>query len=103
MDTPAKKIYKKRLKYSIVAYLSEVKADTPCSDCKKHYHYAVMDFDHVRGVKKTDLARAKTWRQVFEEIPKCEIVCSNCHRLRTFTRRIWKQIKEDGPDLTLKI
>ncbi len=103
MEPQSKKNYKKRLKTAIVAYLSQVKADTPCSDCKKHHHYAVMDFDHARGVKRTELARADTWKQVFEEIPKCDIVCSNCHRLRTFKRRIFARIEKEGPDLTLQI
>ena len=102
MVCQSRKNYKKRVKSAILAYLSQVKADTSCADCKKHYHYAVMDFDHARGVKRIDLSKTSTWKQVFEELPKCDVVCSNCHRLRTFNRRIFAKIREEGPDLTLQ-
>jgi hypothetical protein len=26
-------------------------------------------------------------RRILQEVPKCDIVCSNCHRHRTFVRR----------------
>lgn len=49
-----------------------------------------MDFDHVWGEKKFNLSSAATGRHkiriIEEEIAKCDIVCANCHRVRTFTR-----------------
>ena len=60
----------------------------PCKDCGKRYPYYVMDFDHVEGVKSfnlgTVLARQCGASKVIEEIVKCDIVCSNCHRERTY-------------------
>ena len=62
----------------------------PCMDCKKQYPYYVMDFDHVRGEKKFNLSIAGRWlpniQTIIDEIKKCDIVCSNCHRERTFNR-----------------
>lgn len=69
--------------------ISEIKANTPCADCKGFFHPFVMDFDHVRGEKLGDvsrLARSSTSEAVDAEIQKCELVCSNCHRLRTWNR-----------------
>lgn len=62
----------------------------PCQDCKKEFPYFVMDFDHVRGTKNGNIADYPTRKvsiiTLMTEIDKCEIVCSNCHRLRTFKR-----------------
>ena len=59
-------------------------------DCNVTYPSYVMDFDHVRGEKKFLLARGhqKTgFNQVIAEMAKCDVVCSNCHRIRTHGRR----------------
>lgn len=64
---------------------------TPCCDCTKSYPYYVMDFDHVRETKTFNLSEAASkWRAidtVEREIAKCDVVCANCHRERTFNRR----------------
>ena len=61
----------------------------PCSDCGIQYPPCVMDFDHLHD-KKFELGAAN-WSRKFEailiEAAKCEVVCSNCHRLRTDQRR----------------
>ena len=58
----------------------------PCADCGRSYPYYVMDFDHVKGSKVCGVARLVTTRNkgaVLREIDKCEVVCANCHRMRT--------------------
>jgi hypothetical protein len=52
-----------------------------------------MDFDHVRGEKVAEITKIinhissrKDLLLLKEEIAKCEVVCSNCHRLRTISR-----------------
>ncbi len=59
--------------------------DVPCSDCGIRYPYYVMDLDHVRGKKLLGLSQMKNYseKMIREEISKCEVVCSNCHRERT--------------------
>ena len=63
----------------------------PCTDCGKKYIPYVMDFDHVRGIKTSDIAklvnRNCSLERLREEIAKCELVCANCHRIRTYRRR----------------
>lgn len=62
----------------------------PCVDCGITYHPCVMDFDHLFD-KKFQLSNARANKlsknKILEEIKKCELVCSNCHRLRTHNRR----------------
>jgi len=48
-----------------------------------------MDFDHVRGAKRFHLSESehKSKRLIKEEIRKCDLVCANCHRIRTHERQ----------------
>jgi hypothetical protein len=59
-----------------------------CMDCHQNYPPYVMDFDHVRGAKLFNLGRAMglgvSIEAVQEEIEKCDVVCANCHRERTY-------------------
>lgn len=62
----------------------------PCADCEVSYPYYVMDFDHL-GEKKVLLAKVHSqgWSEerILEEVSKCDLVCSNCHRERTHKRK----------------
>lgn len=74
------------------AFISEHKK-RPCADCGVSYPPYVMDFDHVRGVKKFALGTngaSRSMNRIIEEIAKCDVICSNCHRERT-QRRLAEQ------------
>lgn len=47
--------------------------------------------DHVRGDKVGNVSwlmnRSQGRDKVLAEIAKCDLVCANCHRIRTFERR----------------
>jgi hypothetical protein len=60
----------------------------PCLDCGGLFPPWVMDFDHVRGIKLFNVSRGTrlTEKVMLTEASKCEIVCSNCHRDRTYKR-----------------
>ena len=60
----------------------------PCVDCGKCFHPCAMDFDHVRDNKATDVSRLmdRNRKVILDEIAKCDLVCANCHRLRTYIR-----------------
>ncbi len=62
----------------------------PCVDCKKSYPPYVMDFDHRRDKKLSEIGRAIAnqwpWDEILAEIAKCDLVCANCHRIRTFSK-----------------
>jgi hypothetical protein len=61
-----------------------------CADCGWNEWPRGLDWDHVRGTKVTTvaimIARIGPWSSVLAEMAKCEVVCANCHRLRTKLR-----------------
>jgi hypothetical protein len=90
------KISIKKQKEHLAQYLKDLKEKDPCMDCKISYPYYMMDFDHVRGTKHANVAElinTLSKKRLDEEIAKCEIVCSNCHRARTYLRKIGKKTK----------
>jgi 5-methylcytosine-specific restriction endonuclease McrA len=64
----------------------------PCADCRRRFPPCAMDFDHRDPATKLYtvtqmIGRAGTQR-ILDEAAKCDIVCANCHRLRTFDMRM---------------
>lgn len=80
---------KKKNQLLLKGYANMVKSK-PCSDCGVEYPAYVMDFDHVGGTKDDDIStlirRNVSIKRLMKEIDKCEVVCSNCHRVRTYKR-----------------
>jgi hypothetical protein len=62
--------------------------DKPCHDCKQTYPVVVMEFDHARGEKVTTVSSMTSYpiAAVLAEIAKCDVVCANCHKLRSHAR-----------------
>ena len=61
----------------------------PCRDCGNTFPACAMQFDHVRGEKVANVAHLRNWEnvpKVIDEIAKCEVVCANCHAIRTCKR-----------------
>lgn len=79
--------------------VSALKEASPCTDCGKFYPHYVMDYDHLGEIAKVDnvssLIRNTASRPlVMAEIAKCELVCSNCHRIRTHERILARGLDE---------
>lgn len=69
-------------------FIQETKS-VPCADCGVQHPPYVMEFDHVGDDKLycvTSMA-SESWSRLKAEIAKCEIVCANCHAVRTYERR----------------
>lgn len=70
-------------------FIQEYKSGKACADCHEVYPYWMLDFDH-RSNKQFNVSwfRNTTTKleTVMTEIAKCDIVCANCHRNRTFHR-----------------
>ena len=77
-----------RAKVKLREYVRQMKS-RPCADCGIQYPYYVMDFDHREGEEKIlEMNRVSyaSMRAIKKEIEKCDVVCSNCHRERTYQR-----------------
>jgi hypothetical protein len=75
------------------AMISHIKLMLGCADCGFNSHPAALEFDHLPGstkVRAVSLLLMGSLKIVFEEIDKCEVVCSNCHRIRTSNRDQWR-------------
>lgn len=77
-------------------WFNAVKAN-PCVDCGGNFPPYVMDFDHLPDFRKAaNVSRLRqtnySLRTLMFEIAKCELVCANCHRIRTHNRRIKEKV-----------
>jgi DNA-binding NarL/FixJ family response regulator len=77
-----------RQKQQFKKKLAEIKEASGCKDCGEKNHI-VLDFDHLHN-KKYNISRmihdGFSWKAIAKEIEKCEVVCANCHRIRTHLR-----------------
>jgi DNA-binding CsgD family transcriptional regulator len=68
----------------------EIKEKSGCIDCKEKYPHYVLEFDHREGETKNGSVSdiyAKWGRDLgLKEAEKCDIVCANCHKIRTYNR-----------------
>lgn len=69
-------------------FIISYKENHPCTDCKKYYYSCQMQFDHTNETKEFELSKAweHGWDAIELEISKCELVCANCHAIRTYKR-----------------
>lgn len=72
-------------------WMADLKRGVPCADCGDRFPSAVMHWDHLPGPSKVDaistLVESRTRTLVLDELAKCELVCANCHAIRTAARR----------------
>jgi ribosomal protein L35 len=82
----ARRRYNERTKKLKRQALSEWKMAVGCMDCGYAEHPAALDFDHRDPAAKAyGVGRMVTngWAVIMAEIAKCDVVCANCHRIRT--------------------
>ena len=70
-------------------FVTMIKATSGCVDCGIK-NPVVLDFDHVpeRGPKLFELHKFSnhSFPDIAAEIQKCDVVCANCHRIRSWAR-----------------
>lgn len=61
-----------------------------CFDCRNKFPHYVLEFDHRPEYDKIDVVyrvlRTLGPDAAWKEVAKCDVVCSNCHKIRTYTR-----------------
>lgn len=64
----------------------------PCLDCNRTCPTYVLDFDHRDGTtKRFNISKGIynfSKKVILEEIAKCDLICANCHRVRTHERAL---------------
>jgi len=63
-----------------------------CGKCGYCRNYAALEFHHLDPSQKDfdfNVGRRRSWDKLIEELKKCVLLCSNCHR------------EEHNPDMTL--
>jgi|TARA_B100000902_G_scaffold175349_1_gene169080 hypothetical protein len=75
-----------------------------CSNCGYKEHQAALEFNHIdRTTKKCTIGRivhkavlkndTKGKALLKLELSKCEILCSNCHSIKTFEGKHWDTVR----------
>lgn len=62
------------------------KKSVPCAVCGCRFPAVCMDFDHGKRDKKFTIGHITGYmsiKKLLTEIAKCEVVCANCHRIRS--------------------
>ena len=76
---------------ALKSWYGKIKSN-PCHDCGHKFPACCMDFDHRPGTKKkycigSMVAHHYNKKLIQKELKKCDLVCANCHRIRTRNRR----------------
>lgn len=86
------KIPQKRKRMVLRALINKHK-NQPCADCGKIYPPYAMELDHLDGAEKEGtvssmVSKEQNIEDIEKEVAKTQVVCLNCHRLRTKNRRL---------------
>lgn len=73
------------------AHLNNIKRLQGCARCGYDAHAEALDFNHLPGEKKLGnisemVSNQAGWEKLMTEVLKCEVLCSNCHRVHTHSR-----------------
>ena len=68
--------------------LNKIKLDSGCKTCGYNAHPAALEFNHIDPATKSaniaDKIMHWSWGRILEEVEKCEVLCSNCHRIHSY-------------------
>jgi hypothetical protein len=83
-----------------IVWYAALKEDKPCSDCGGTFPSVAMHWDHRPGTDKlgdvSNLLGRLCKQRVLDEIAKCDLVCANCHAVRTVSRRVFRGVAQPG-------
>lgn len=72
-------------------YMKRYKLFVGCAFCGYKKHYAALEFDHIKPDEKlgTISQAYKGWgmKKLKDEIRKCQVLCANCHRVKTMEEK----------------
>jgi len=66
-------------------YIQEAKKGKSCCKCGYDKHHAALEFHHIdpstKVLEVAAMVRTYGLEKIKEEIDKCILICSNCHRI----------------------
>ena len=74
-------------------FIINYKLSRGCAECGFKERYAALEFDHLEPNNKNHKLRSGrgwnqlTWLELEEELKLCQVLCSNCHRIKTHFER----------------
>ena len=85
-----------RRRLELQDFNDQLKMALGCADCGWKGWPRGLDWDHARGKKLHAIAKLINDRWPVEvlirETAKCDVVCANCYRIRTYRRRLSTQV-----------
>lgn len=66
--------------------LNQIKQERGCARCGYNEHPAALHFDHRDHTQKSfNISQdpKRSWETIEAEIAKCDVLCANCHAVRT--------------------
>lgn len=72
--------------------LDQIKLDAGCTRCGYKEHPAALHFDHRDHTTKAfNISQdpKRSWESIEKEIAKCDVLCANCHSVRTHEQHIY--------------
>ena len=98
-DEVIKKVAKHKFKVreKFVEYLT----GKSCITCGNN-DIRVLEFDHREPSSKLStisslVAMSSSWSKILNEIGKCDILCANCHKIKTSVQFNWHKAKNNNP------
>ena len=88
----------KRNRKKKLEYMQRYKLLVGCAFCGYKEHYAALDFDHINPSEKSGTISQSYngWgmKKIKDEIRKCQVLCANCHRVKTMQEKDYLHVKD---------
>lgn len=81
------------------AHVDNYKMNKGCSRCGFNGHPVALEFNHIDPSTKiaavSQLVKKGTIKNIDREIEKCQVLCSNCHRIHTYSNKHHMNLSDD--------
>ena len=85
-NNPSKKAYTRNYQKDRREKINQIKLERGCARCGYNEHPAALHFDHRDHTQKAfNISQdpKRSWESIEAEIAKCDVLCANCHSVRT--------------------
>ena len=100
-----KKVWNRNRARRNTALIARWKKIKGCASCGFKEHHAALVLDHIDPSTKDRNKRTKSYNPLWKkdrikkELTKCQVLCANCHHVRTYEEEHFKHDRLCGVDL----